>query len=63
MSENVLGIHDSTYHVNDFCRYADENDTTELNPTLVDGSENVPTTPLTPDPGLSLSLMFSEREM
>ncbi|RWR72873.1 putative G3BP-like protein [Cinnamomum micranthum f. kanehirae] len=57
-----LAPQDKGYFVlNDVFRYSDENETPEMNPTLVDGSsenvpienvpiENVPTTPLTPDP-------------
>ncbi|RWR72872.1 putative G3BP-like protein [Cinnamomum micranthum f. kanehirae] len=42
--------------LNDVFRYSDENETPEMNPTLVDGrSENVPATPLAPDPELEPS--------
>ncbi|XXG46588.1 hypothetical protein AAC387_Pa02g1397 [Persea americana] len=53
---------DKGYFVlNDVFRYSNENETPEMNPTLVDGSienvpsETVPTTPLTPDPELEPS--------
>ncbi|XXG46589.1 hypothetical protein AAC387_Pa02g1398 [Persea americana] len=52
-----LAPQDKGYFVlNDVFRYLDENETPEMNPTLVDvpsenvPSENVPITPLTPDP-------------
>lgn len=47
-----LAPQDNGYFVlNDIFRYVDENEPTEINPTLVNGtSENVPPAPLTPEP-------------